>query len=87
MSRAQNANRGATRLPLRRRATDPMRDFDRLPRPLRHWLAQAHLPWSPASCRAIWHRVMAEGGDEEAALRRLGDVERAMLARDRQMQP
>ena len=29
-----------------RRHTDPMRDYDALPPPLRRWLAEARLPWS-----------------------------------------
>lgn len=32
----------------RRRRSDPMRDFDALPPPLRNWMRQAALAWSPA---------------------------------------
>lgn len=75
------ANLGRTRLRTVRRATDPMRDFDALPRPLRRWMAEAALPWSPASCRAIWQRVRRAGGSVDEALDRLDRAERAMLQR------
>ena len=71
------ANRGEVAVPLRRRRGDPMRAYDRLPAPLRRWMAQAVLPWSPASCLAIWRRA----GSEAEALIRLERAERAMLAR------
>ena len=33
----------------RRRRSCPITQYDRLPPELRHWLAQAALPWSPVS--------------------------------------
>ena len=54
-------NLGQTSLPKRRRARDPMRDYDRLPAPLRHWMAQAALPWSPKSCLKLWTIARAKG--------------------------
>jgi len=82
MRSAKGGNRGATRLKLRRRATDPMHDFDALPPPLRRWVAQAARPWSPTSCLAIWRRALGAGGDTEEAIARLARAEAAMLARD-----
>ncbi len=81
MSPARGGNRGATRLKLRRRSTDPMRDYDALLQPLRHWVAQAALPWSPASCLAIWRRTLTTGGGPAEAITRLNRAEAAMLAR------
>ena len=75
-------NLGDTGLTRRRRARDPMREFDGLPPPLRRWLTQAALPWSPASCRRIWARVRAAGGGEAEAIARLETAQAAML-RDR----
>lgn len=66
---------------VRRRAGDPMREFDALPPPLRAWLRQAALPWSPKSALRIWRQARREGGTEEA-LRRLAAVEAGTLARD-----
>jgi len=67
----------------RRRRADPMRAYDALPRPLRLWMAQAVLPWSPASCRRIWARARAEGPSPDDILDRLDRVERTTLSRDR----
>ncbi|MEQ9694726.1 DUF6525 family protein [Shimia sp. SDUM112013] len=66
----------------RRYQSDPMRRFDRLPSPLRAWLREAALPWSPASALRIWNRACRKGGPERA-LARLTEVEAATLARDR----
>ncbi|WP_103763379.1 MULTISPECIES: DUF6525 family protein [Roseovarius] len=67
----------------RRRRSDPMRDFDALPPPLRNWMRQAALAWSPASCRRIWQKARAEGAPPDAILARLDRAERITLARDR----
>ena len=67
----------------RRRRADPMQAFDALPRPLRAWIAQAALPWSPASCRRIWLRALAEGASPDDILARLDRAERIALSRDR----
>ena len=56
-----------------------MRQFDALPAPLRAWMAQAALPWSPRSCLRIWRRALAEGQDERAALARLSAAEQRLL--------
>lgn len=62
---------------------DPMREFDRLPQPLRRWLAEARLPWSPRSARRVWARALAcNGGDAARALARLERAEQTMLSRD-----
>lgn len=68
----------ASALPRRRRG-DPMAAYDRLPGALRHWLAGASLPWSPASALRIWRRAR----DADEALARLRAAEAATLARDR----
>lgn len=81
---ARRSNLGATGLDRRARAGDPMGAFDALPAPLRRWLAEAALPWSPASCRRIWARARAEGASPEDILERLDRAERSTLSRDRQ---
>lgn len=73
-------NLGETGLRARRRG-DPMATYDAAPAPLRAWMAQAALPWSPASCLAIWRRAMAAGQDEAEALARLDRAERKTLKR------
>ena len=66
----------------RRHRSDSMRRFDALPTPLRAWLRDAALPWSPQSALRIWNKACREGGPE-AALARLQAVEAGTLARDR----
>jgi len=67
----------------RRRRPDPMQAYDALPRPLRAWMAQAALPWSPASCRRIWAKARAEGESPDDILDRLDRAEQMTLSRDR----
>lgn len=76
-------NLGTTTLKRRRRAADPMQAYDALPRPLRHWLAGAALPWSPKSCKRIWDRAREEGLSLDAAIETLTRAEQRTLARDR----
>lgn len=66
-----------------RRRPDPMQAYDALPRPLRAWMAQAALPWSPASCRRIWTKARAEGASPDDILARLTRAEQLTLSRDR----
>ena len=76
-------NLGTTSLHRKRRRADPMRSYDTLPAPLRRWLAQAALPWSPASARRLWARASARGLSPEDALSVLSHAEARTLARDR----
>ncbi|WP_227268162.1 DUF6525 family protein [Roseobacter weihaiensis] len=75
-------NLGTTSLRRKRRSADPMRSFDALPAPLRQWLAQATLPWSPASVRRVWNRARENGLNAEDALSLLSRAEARSLARD-----
>lgn len=74
-------NLGASGLRKRRRKGDPMRDFDALPQPLRRWMSEAALPWSPTSCRRIWQRSRARGEPVERVLARLNHAQEQMLAK------
>ena len=76
-------NLGATSLRRKQRAGDPMQAFDALPEPLRHWLSNAALPWSPASVRRVWSKSLANGLSSDEALERLEIAEAKTLARDR----
>ncbi len=67
----------------KRRSSDPMLAFDRLPAPLRQWVAEAVLPWSPASARRIWSKSRAEDMTPEETLLSLNQAEARTLARDR----
>ncbi|WP_316015011.1 DUF6525 family protein [Roseobacter sp. HKCCA0434] len=76
-----SGNLGKIALRKRRRTVCPMASYDALPAPLRKWLATAALPWSPASCRAIWQRSRATGEPLETTLARLDRAEERALAR------
>lgn len=67
----------------KRRVGDPMAAFDGLPAPLRHWLSQAALPWSPASARRIWVKCRKKGLNSDETLDVLARAEARSLARDR----
>ena len=60
-----------------------MTAYDSLPAPLRGWLAQAALPWSPASARRIWVKAMSKGHTPEEALSVLQKAETKTLAREK----
>ncbi|WP_233253421.1 DUF6525 family protein [Paracoccus binzhouensis] len=67
----------------RRRRPCSLAQYDRLPPELRRWLAQAALPWSPASALRLWQRFLREAaGDTEVARKRLDLIEARMLMRD-----
>ncbi|MGR3782773.1 MAG: DUF6525 family protein [Albimonas sp.] len=73
----------ATDLARRRRRGDPMDGYDRLPRELRRWLAQAALPWSPRSCLRLWRAELRRaGGDPVLAAERMSRIETRRLAAD-----
>ena len=76
------SNRGKTSLRRKRRNTDPMRDYDRLPPDLRAWLAAAILPWRPQSVRAAFERALARSRDKALALRELDRLQQRLVARD-----
>ncbi|MEO1677830.1 MAG: DUF6525 family protein [Pseudomonadota bacterium] len=76
-------NLGQSSLRRRRRSSDPMQIYDALPAPLRQWLSQAALPWSPTSAQRVWHKAMARGQSVDQALAALAQAEVRMLARDR----
>ena len=78
-----NRNLGTTSLRRKRRSDDPMRSYDALPAPLRNWLSQAALPWSPASARRLWRRARAKGLGPQDAMDVLVRAEARTLARDR----
>jgi len=76
-------NLGATSIRRKNRSGNPMRDYDALPVPLRMWLSNAALPWSPASARRIWSKAYKEGQSIESTLQKLDLAEAKTLARDR----
>jgi hypothetical protein len=60
-----------------------MQTYDALPAPLRRWLSEAALPWSPASAHRLWKKASARGLSTQDALDTLARAEAQTLARDR----
>ena len=79
----QQGNLGTTTLRRRKRHSDPMQAYDALPEPLRYWLAQAALPWSPLSAQRVWKRARANGCSIEETLDKLAHVETMTLRKDK----
>ena len=77
-----SGNRGATSLKSKRRSTNPMRDYDSLPKELREWTAQAMLPWRARSVHSAYRKALARTGDPVAALAELDRLQREKVARD-----
>jgi len=84
-AKTMNRNLGQCSLRRKRRSGDPMATYDDLPTPLRQWLSQAALPWSPASARRIWLKSRAKGLSTEDTILSLSQAEARTLARDRQI--
>lgn len=75
-------NLGQTSLKRRARRGNPMSAYDQLPRELRLWMQNAKMPWSAASCQAVWKKTQARGGAVAECLERLERAEAATLARE-----
>ncbi|MGR3511832.1 MAG: DUF6525 family protein [Paracoccaceae bacterium] len=75
-------NCGATSLRRRRRALNPMGDYDRLPRELRLWVASATLPWRAKSVRDAYEKALARTGTSDAALAELTRLQTTLVAKD-----
>ena len=77
-----SGNLGKTGLKCRRRRTDPMAAYDRLPKELRHWVSQADLPWRPESVRRAYFRAMLKTRNRAKALEELDRIERRLMSQD-----
>ena len=76
-------NLGETNRRRKRRQGVPMKAFDALPAPLRQWLSEAAMPWSPASVRRIWFRSLAKGNLLNETLTLLSELEGRNLERNK----
>lgn len=75
-------NLGKTSLRRRRRANDPMREFDHLPPALRAWVADASLPWRAGSVKAAFEKALERTGDADMALQELDRIQSNLIAKD-----
>ena len=76
-------NIGETKLRKRRKQSDPMSDFDKMPIILRKWLNEAALPWGPKSVLRAYKKAFLRTGDSTLALADLDRVQKIQLSKDR----
>ena len=76
-------NLGETKLRKRRRNSDIMSEFDKLPKILRIWLNYAALPWKPKSVHRAYKKAFLRTGDPILALKDLDRVQEGQLFKDR----
>ena len=76
-------NVGETKLRKRRRQSDAMSDFDKMPIILRKWLNEAALPWGPKSVLRVYNKAFLRTGDPTLALADLDRVQKIQLSKDR----
>ena len=78
-------NLGETKLRKKHRASNPMSEFDRMPKTLRDWLNTAALPWRPVSVHRAYQKALMKTGDQQSALEYLNFLQRERLLRDRNL--
>jgi len=77
-----SGNLGSTSLKSKRRSTNPMQDYDRLPAELRAWVATAALPWRAGSVRKSFEKALARTGSAQDALAELDALQDRLIAKD-----
>ena len=77
-----NNNLGRTSLKRKRRNENPLLDYDRLPKELRAWVANAELPWRPRSVLKAYERAFSKTGDRNKALIELNYIQHRLVAKD-----
>ena len=78
-------NLGETKLKKKRRSSNPMSEFDRMPKTLRDWLNTAALPWRPVSVHRAYQKALIKTGDQQSALEYLNVLQKERLFRDRNL--
>ena len=75
-------NLGKTSLKRKRRNENPLLDYDRLPRDLRAWIANAELPWRPRSVLKAYERAFSKTGGRNKAMNELNNIQHRLVAKD-----
>ncbi len=75
-------NLGKTSIQRRRQKGNSMQKFDALPAPLRKWLSEAVLPWSPTSVYRIWRNLTSQGINSNEALKFISKAEKRTLSKE-----
>jgi len=75
-------NLGRTSLKRKRRNENPLVDYDRLPRELRAWVANAELPWRPRSVLKAYEHAFIKTGDHDKAMDELSRIQHHLVSKD-----
>ena len=78
-------NLGETKLRKHRRTSDPMKEFDRLPKLLREWLRGASLPWAPKSVYRAYNKALRQTGNSGLAIKKLEELQQQKLFIDQKI--
>ena len=78
-------NLGDTKLRKHRRTSDPMKEFDRMPKLLREWLSGAALPWAPKSVYRAYKKALKKNGNSKIALQYLDNLQQKRLSADQKI--
>ena len=76
-------NLGETKLRKRRRNSDIMSEFVKMPKILRIWLNYAALPWKPKSVQSVNKKAFLRAGDPILSLKDLDRVQDGQMFKDR----
>ena len=75
-------NKGRTTLKRKKRAGNPMAEYDQLPQILRQWVAEGMLPWRAKSVQSAYEKALVRTGDEREALKELNALQMTLVAKD-----
>ena len=75
-------NKGRTTLKRKKRAGNPMTEYDQLPPILRQWVADGMLPWRAKSVQNAYHKALLRTGDESEAIKELNALQMTLVAKD-----
>ena len=77
-----NNNLGSTSLKRKKRNENPLLDYDRLPKELRAWVANAELPWRPKSVLKAYKHAYLKTGNRDKAINELNYIQNRLVAKD-----
>ena len=75
-------NKGRTTLKRKKRAGNPMTEYDQLPPILRQWVADGILPWRAKSVQNAYEKALLRTGDETEAIKALNSLQSTLVAKD-----
>tara|TARA_B110001450_G_scaffold242134_1_gene252174 strand:+ start:119 stop:400 length:282 start_codon:yes stop_codon:yes gene_type:complete len=78
----KNSNLGSTNLKRKRQNGNPILEYDRLPKELRKWIANAQLPWRPKSVLKAYERAYSRTSNSKKAMHELSRIQNHLVSKD-----